>query len=205
MKNIASKIVFALIALAIGIWIVLNIISSQHSNVKKEKAEVEKKIQIEQTISNMVARHNAVTDWKKNFNEKSTLLGRIYTVQVEDALIRSDGRPVLFFASVDDVTRIGNKYYVHFHNWFDLSPEIRFVLECDSEQVKKIMGQITDFFEQYAVVALISSLQRPKFEVKAYPHSAEDAEVVVEFSDIFIARGRCLDLLFVGDYKTRKK
>lgn len=107
MKNIASKIVFALIALAIGIWIVSNMISSQHSKSQKEKAEVEKKIQIEQTISNMVVRHNAVTDWKKNFNKKNALLGEIYTVQVEDVLIRSDGRPVLFFASVDDVARQG--------------------------------------------------------------------------------------------------
>jgi len=205
MKNIASKIVFALIASAIGIWVVSNIISSQHSKAEKEKAEVEKKIQIEQTISNMVPTHNAVTDWKKNFDKKSAFLGQIYTVQVEDALIRSDGRPVLFFASVDDVTRQGNKYYVHFRNWFDLDPDIRFVLECDSEQVKKIMSQKVDLFGQYAVVALISSLQRPKFELRAYPHSGEDAEVVVESSDIFIARGRCLDLSFVGDYETREK
>lgn len=63
------------------------------------------------------------------------------------------------------------------------------------------MSQKVDLFEQYAVVALISTLQKPKFEVKAYSHSGEDAEVVVESPDIFIARGRCLDLLFVGDYK----
>lgn len=200
MKNIASKIVFTLIALAIGIWIVSNIISSQHSKAEEEKEEVEKKIQIEQTISNMVARHNAVTDWNKNFYEGDTLLRHTYTVQVEDALIRNDGRPVLLFGSVDDVIRQGNKYYVHFQNVLYQGPDIHFVLECDSEQVKKIMGHMAGLFNQYAVVALIQSLQRPKFEVTAFSHSGEDAEVVVESSDIFIARGRCLDLLFVGDY-----
>jgi len=173
--------------------------------VKKRKAEVEKKIQIEQAISSMVAKYNAVTDWKKNFNNESVLLGKIYTVQVEDALIRSDNRPILFFAFVEDVQRQGNKYYVHFWNWYELGPDIRFVLECNSKQAKKILEQKTDFFEKYAVVALISTLQKPKFEVKAYPHSRGGADIIVEPSDIFIAKGRCLDLLFVGDYEERKE
>lgn len=209
MKNIV-KIIFVFIVLAICIWGISNYISSRQMKAEKKRAKIEKKIQIEKSVSEMIGKYNAVTDWKKNLNNENTLLAPIYTVQVEDVLIRNDGRPVLFFGFVEDVTRQGDKYYIYFQFYDFLDPDIRFILECDSEQAKKVMSQRVDRFEQYAVVVLISSLQRPKFEVKAYSQSdeySEDeySEVVVESSDIFIAKGHCLDLLFVGDYETREK
>lgn len=212
MKNVLVKIVFVLGILAIFGWIISNKISSRHLAVQKEKAETEKRVQIEQNISDMAARHNAVTDWEKTFYKKldillkpGILLRQIYTVDIEDTLIRNDNRPVLLFAHVDDITRQGNKYYVYFQDYFD-SYDIRFILECNSEQVKKIMNQKCSYKEEYSFVALISSIYRPKFEVGAEISGDDErsyAEVVVESSDILIARGRCLDLLFVGDYEPK--
>ena len=211
MNKIVSNFVFPVIVLALVIGIVLNLISCQDSanQAKKEKTESEKikTEQIKQAISEMVARHNAVADWKKNFVQKdpNALLNNIYTIDLEAALVRSDNRPVLFYAPVVDVERRDNKYFAHFqtggfilHSLF--SPDIHFVLECDSEQAKKIMAQQPNMFDEYAVVAFISSVRRAMFKVNADPVSSEEADLVVEPSGIFIVNGQCLELLFIGDY-----
>ncbi|HZX12933.1 MAG TPA: hypothetical protein VFF49_00865 [Thermodesulfobacteriota bacterium] len=211
MNKIVSNFVFPVIVLALVIGIVLNLISCQDSanQAKKEKTESEKikTEQIKQAISEMVARHNAIADWKKSFFPKdpNALLNNIYTIDLEAALVRSDNRPILFVAPVVDVERRDNKYFVHFqtggfilHSLF--SPDIHFVLECDSEQAKKIMAQQPNMFDEYAVVAFISSVRRAMFKVNADPVSSEEADLVVEPSGIFIVNGQCLELLFIGDY-----
>lgn len=202
MKKTILKVVFIFIIWGVGIWIVSNIASCGRSKQDKEKVETEKKIQTERLIAGMVARHNAVTDWNKNLEKKADELKDLYTIEVEEALIRSDGRPVLFFSSVDDIIREKNKHFVHFSKWLGLlSPDIRFVLECDSDQVKKILSQTErGFLAEYAVVAVVSSIQRPKFDVKAQSMDSGEPGIVVEYSDIFIAQGRCLELLYVGFY-----
>jgi len=212
MKNIISKIVFAIIVLAVGVWGVSSIISSCRSATQKEKAETEKKVQIEQNISGMVARHNAVIGWEEIFNVEDIVTGQVYTLQVEDALVRKDGRPILLFGSVSDIVRRNNEYFVHFKKGvLDFSiPDIYFALKLNAEQIKKIIGQKTEIFDRYAIVATITSVQRPKFDVKAYSQNGEDGkseytEIAVEPCNIFIAKGRCLDLLFVGEYEPKEK
>ena len=75
-----------------------------------EEKEINKEIQIlKQAVSDMVKKHNAITDWEKNLNTY-----RSYTIQVEDALIRSDNRPILFFGRVNDIAKKANKYFIHF-------------------------------------------------------------------------------------------
>lgn len=202
MKSIISKIVVVLMLLAMGICIVLCIISCGRPKLEEEKVETEKKMKIEQAITEVVGRHKAVAGWGKNLREKyMSMLMKVYSIQVEEALIRNDRRPILFFASIEDVARQNDKYFAHFHNWGNIDPDIHFVLECNSDQVEKIMEQSATYFERYAVVALISIIQRPKFEPRAYSENGEEPEIAVESSDIFIARGRCLDLLFIGDYE----
>lgn len=140
---------------------------------KTEDKEINKKIQIlKQAVSDMAEKHNAITDWEKNLDKHS-----LYTIQVEDVLIRSDNRPILFFGRVDDITKKANKYFLHFKKM--LSPWIYFVLECNEEQVENILHNKDSTF--YAVAARISSIQRPEFEFEHY-HA-------------FIANGLCIDLL----------
>lgn len=140
---------------------------------KIEDKEINKEIQIlKQAVSDMVEKHNAIKDWEKNLDKHS-----LYTIQVEDALIRNDNRPILFFGRVNDITEKANKYFLHFRKM--LSPNIYFVLECNEEQVKNILHTKDSPF--YAVVARISSIQRTKFEFEHY--------------HIFIANGLCIDLL----------
>jgi hypothetical protein len=140
---------------------------------KIEDKEFNKEIQIlKQAVSDMVKKHNAITDWDKNLDTYSPYT---YTIQVEDALIRSDNRPILFFGRVNDIAKKANKYFIHFSM---ISHNIYFVLECNEEQVKKILNKQDIHF--YAFIALISSIQRTEFKEQAPD---------------FIAKGVCMDFL----------
>ncbi len=205
MKKIVSRVTFGLVLLAIVYWLISNEISDKRSKVQKKKVETEKRLQTEASVADMAAKHNAVTNWEQSFDKKD-LLGLFkstYTVEVEDALVRTDHRPIMLFASVADVGRETNNYSVHFYNWFGaiLSADIHFVLDCTPDQVKEIMLHRTGLFEKYAIIAQVSEVKKVKLRATV---SAETDEVVLEPSNVFIAKGRCLDLLFVDDYKLSK-
>jgi len=219
MKNAVVRIVTVVVVLAAGYWIVSGIISGrrteaekkelevekQQSEAKKQELEeVEKRLQIEKSIEDMVAKHNASTDWSKIFNVKDGSLNLLYSVEVQDALTEAYDRPIMFLAFVSDVTRESDEYYLHFYCLEALYSmlDISFILHCTQDQVDKIMLNQRDIHERfvrhYAVIAKISSAKKATFGLSC----DEDQEVFITlFSKFFIARGRCLDLLFVGDYK----
>lgn len=204
MKKIVSRIAFGLVLLAIVYWLISSVISDRRSEAQKERVETEKRLQTEKCVADMAAKHNAVTDWKQAFDKKGlALFEPTYTVEVEDALIRTDDRPIMFFAAVADVVRETNTYSVHFYNWFGaiLRADIHFVLDCRPDQVKEIMLHRAGLFEKYAIVAQISGVKKVKLKATT---STESDEIALEPSNVFIAEGRCLDLRFVGDYELLK-
>ena len=84
--------------------------------------------------------------------------------------------------------------------------KIRYELECSEEQTKKVLEVPIDSpGDRYAVIATITDIRRPKFSVRAFGVGENEAEIEVEPSDIFIARGRCLDLVYIGTGITDKE
>lgn len=154
-------------------------------------AQVEKERKITEEVQALCSKHNAVRDWGE-----SRLFP--YTIDVQDALIRTDGRPVLFFARVTDVTKKADKYSVHFEASF--VPTIHLFLDCTSDQIKQLMLQRKDWPEFYAVIATVSEVNRIKFEITTSLYSEEIFLESVPFGLDFICKGKCLDLLFVGRY-----
>jgi len=58
------------------------------------------------------------------------------------------------------------------------------------------MGKSVSFFEHYAIIAQISEVEKVRFRL----YSGESVEEVqLETADAFLAKGKCLDLLFVPD------
>lgn len=204
MKTIAIKIVIVIIAIAIGVYVVSNIISSRRSKVEEEKANAEKKLKIERNISDMVVQFDAVADWRSSFDEKD-ILEPIYTIHIQEALLKTNGRPILFYASVDDVLKREKQHIVRFVNWLDIGLTIYFELQCNEDQTKRLLEIPTEFFlDEFAVIAQIEEVRKPEFAVRAYARGSEEAEIEVESSDIFIATGKCLDFLYVGDLLSGK-
>ena len=84
--------------------------------------------------------------------------------------------------------------------------KIRYELECSEEQTKKVLEVPIDSpGDRYAVIATITDIRRPKFSVRAFGVGENEAEIEVEPSDIFIARGKCLDLVYIGGGLTDKE
>ena len=163
-----------LVALLLGL---VGCDSDSDSDSSDEAAQLEKERQTKEKVQELCSRYNAVVDWEQGHLE--------YTVEVEDALIRTNGRPVLLFASVEDIVRESDKYTIYCrYGGFNL--------------LQQILGEL----ERYAVVARISSVKKVRFKLEAYAQGYEYEEVDVELkrANVFMAKGICLDLIPVGDY-----
>jgi hypothetical protein len=191
-KNIVIAIILLGVVIGAAVW-----------QVSKIKLKADTKHRVKQDVSDMIAQHNAFARWDECFTdyEKKIDGGHrgIYTIDVETALIRNDNRPILFYGYVADVKKVDEKYIVIFATTENV--DIDFVLRCNAEQAKKILGQPMEYpGDCYAVVAAISNIERPKFEVDAYQDGEYEPYILVEPGDTFVAHGACVDLLFVGDY-----
>ncbi len=145
---------------------------NKHSGDSQKEYEMEA-----QAITNMVKKYNAEASWREKLEE----LDEIHISDVQEALARKDGRPVLLYVQVVDVNNSEGKSVIRFRNREARAPTFRLTLECDPQLTKKITDTRNTYFE-YAVIASISSVAR-------WP-DAED-----EDSEPFMVNGRCLDLM----------
>ena len=189
--------------------------SDNSEDNSEEAARLEKERQITKKIQELCSKYNAVTDWKQHFHKKA--FGQhTYTVEVEDALIRTDGRPILFRGVADDIVKESDKYVVYWSAGFAsrlrgdaihdfvFGRDFRFILDCTPSQVEKIMDNSVNTLDDYAVVAQISEVEKVRFKLNANS-VGEDVRVDLKTSDTFMAKGKCLDLLFVvGEPKDKQ-
>jgi hypothetical protein len=156
--------ILILLGLGLGLYKYL-----ENRNTSQLKQAEEK-----QAISSMVAKYNAFTEWRAELDN----LEDPYTLDIEKVLIREDKRPLLLSVNVGDIKSKDGKVYVNLNEFGSPTPEIQFLLECDSSQVEKMKDRGLD---EFAVVASIKSVSKPQ--------SAN------EDPDTFWAQGQCIDLL----------
>lgn len=207
MKNPIQKITLIILIITLGCFTVL---SSCRRSKKGEIIQMERakrNAEAEQNIMKMANSYNAVLDWEKDLRPKNFLTS-VYTVEVQSALVREDNRPVLFIAGVQDIEKRGNEYMVFFDKgsmYFGISLgdnlPILFILNCTEEQVKRMLNQPNEIsFGNYSVIASISDVNKIRFNLTPYSVGDYEANIEIDSSAVFIAKGYCLDLLFVGDY-----
>lgn len=127
-----------------------------------------------------------------------------YTIQAQDRLL--SGTPVVFDAYLDDVFRRDGKTYVRFQSYNTTNYVLE--LECSPEMVEeKILSQTDEeeddlfwLLNEYIVVANITEVSKPVIALNAVG-SEDDAEIEVDTSSLFSAKGTCVDMehLVVGD------
>jgi hypothetical protein len=142
---------------------------------------------IKEEIASLGAKYNAVSDWRAGLISDS--VSAVYSVTLQNALVRSDGRPMLFFGSLHDVTNAGDSLHCVFDSYGVV--DIRFVLGCSEEEFNHVTKQQTGLFKHFsAVVAQIESV------VKLDAASKDDEEKVK-----FRADGRCNAVLPIANYR----
>lgn len=183
---------------------------------KTQKEEAEKQLQINKSIVGMVAKHNAATDWWQALDPPESSRP-VFTFQVQDALTKNDDGSILIFAFVTDVLREADEYSVYFLDNIGLALEdtgltrhdwplarIRFTLRSTEDQVSQITQAPRDDLltrGHYAVIAEIESVEKCVIEVAGEDYEGRSIQSLYFPADLLIVKGRCLDLLYVGNYE----
>ena len=196
MKAIRWILVIAIVGAMLA-WFTYRQLSTRRIETQRTAAMKAEKQQHKNLVYSMVHKWNAVEYIRKGSWPEDQALGHdLFTVDVEDCLIRPDGRPILFLGFVKDVQRRGDKYLIHVDSE---APPIHCLLECGAAQIVKIRSKTDAVSPHFAVVAKIASVARPFLKVSPTKTEDGEAEITVDSPETFVASGVCLDLL--GPYE----
>jgi hypothetical protein len=200
MKKIFQIAAYVIVIGGILIWW----LHIKNNTTEKAITKQAKEESVHKVIIELADKYNAVVNWSEPLSKKE-FLSPVFTIEVEDALLRKDNRPVLFIAKVKDVVRKENEYLVRFLAAGSLETSslmFEFILDCSDEQVSKVIQQQIEYGDCYAVIASINKLKKVAFEVTPVVDSDDEGNygaIEIDTPNTFVATGRCIDLLFVKD------
>ncbi|MGI6348251.1 MAG: hypothetical protein ACOXZ1_03625 [Patescibacteria group bacterium] len=168
--------------------------SDRNTENGQQTTEQEKVSKSDVIAKELGDRYQATTGWEENLN---------YTLQAQERLVT--GKPTMFRGYIDDIFKQGDKNFIRFSSSF-LSP-IDYVLEleCSQQIVDKIFAQKPDskdflkFFDEYVIVANIQEVTKPVFALEGSALSEDEVEINIESSNLFTAKGTCIDVAYIGD------
>lgn len=182
-----KRIIVALLIVAaiIGGYFFFTNRQAQEAQKNSKPKEVSK---TEIFTKEFAAKYAATTNWEENLN---------YTRQAQERLVT--GKPVLFKGQVDDIFNRDGKTFIRFSATFPSSVDYVLELECNQQIVDKYLQQhgsqdSLPLFNDYLVVATIQNVSKPVFALKGSVLSGEDVEINIRESDLFTAKGTCLDI-----------
>ncbi len=172
--------------------------ASQRSAASSKRKMAQEEERTRKQIHEMVARHNAVTDWHASLPQGD--FTRTYSVLIDRAWVREDGRPVLVIASLHDISRHHGSYRVHLG--VSLGPlaerSIDLSLSAGEGQVDSLLKAPADSvaaeMQLFAVVTRISSVGSTRDHIDT--ESEEDGEHIrAEVSSSTRAEGVLLEMI----------
>ena len=185
--------------LIIGVVIVIGssyvLLSADKQTEKEEAIKKEEILKEASVIKNLANKYQAII-----IDEEEEL---IYTLQVQERFIVD--KPVLFTgAYVDDIFNRDGKTFIRFSSPWVYYNEYLLELECNREIVDKILaqngGNSFNYFDgEYVIVANIKEVFKPVFEIKGSTISEDEVEIDIDFSYLFIAKGICVDVIYIND------
>jgi len=178
------------------LFLSLSLLSCAKSYTQPNPQQVSKGDTIAKELAD---KYQATTVWEENLD---------YTLQVQERLIT--GKPILFRCIVDDVFKHDGKTFIRFASLYLSDVDYVLELECSQQVIDKVFSQEPDSrtylkrFEEYAVVANIQEVSRPVFALKSWViagdvENDEYVDINIEPSSLFIAKGTCVDIVYIGD------
>jgi hypothetical protein len=185
-------------AMIVGLLFTLVMLGSckvgKDSNANRSK-ETAQQVEIEATVERLARQHGAILDWRRKLGDTPGLLaGSLHTIEIEDAIVRTGGRPIAFTARLFDVRRYqGSLQIIFTSDFYNPFPKMVFVLDCplaSERQFANYPSGLDRGFISFAVIARIKSVQKILLNT-----SVGDNEVYIQpLDDQFIATGECVDL-----------
>jgi hypothetical protein len=130
----------------------------------------------------------------------------VYTYELQRALIRPEGRAVIFVGSLDDVISLGiDGYEIRGHQSLEAGPVLYFSFKCKADQLNDILTRtpgLLDLLARWGIAATVTRLAKPMF--KGSIEFTDDGErsvpeLTVEAGDVVIATGACLEVVPLDD------
>ena len=153
-------------------------------------------------IAELASRYRADVAWRKPFEDYSRLR-RTYTYELQEALIRADGRPVVLVGPIDDIIRLDDgQYEVRSHERLGVGPQLYLQLACTKDQVGSLLSTAPELLDEYAFVAKVSRLSAPRLRAGAERDATDDVpstEIVVEPAEVVVAVGQCIEISKLGE------
>jgi hypothetical protein len=188
MKTPVTALILGVVVLGAGAFVGSCGCSTRNGDLEYEQ----RKAEAGRIVRRLVARHNAVTEWLDTYREKGSIRGEPYTLDLEDALLKTGGRPLLFLATLEDVGSRGGSYYIRLEDW---ERDICLLLACTEEVAREIAKDEDGWFAEYAVIASISEVWRPRFSVRADPANKDaEAELDLAVGGVFVVEGTLVEL-----------
>jgi hypothetical protein len=198
MRTITMRLTLGLLVLGIGGLVVVRhnraVLSEKRSSqdeVQLVTAFATRREQLKQSVARMASEHHAVTDWKDALGGKK-FVEKLQTAEIAPALVRNDARPVLLIGALRNVITLEHGCTATFEVKANLLSQVRFALGCTSEQAKQFVNNPTEASLRFAVIAQVDAVHPGEQFTADDNHSGAQ-----EFA---LAEGRCLDLIYVGDY-----
>ena len=189
----------------------LVIVSCEYESPKEKKESARVK-DLHQKISQLVKQHNADAEWDRYFREQDFGTEN-FTAHFERIFLSDENNPFLFVAEILDVEKQGAKFVIaarvgdHWPNDF-----MYVLLQCGPCLAESVLQRRHDSFDgnTYIFVAKVSTVERPPFSLESVEITDEESGFITESyahleffdSDIIILTGTCMDVVFVGNYRS---
>ncbi len=184
-----------LIIVGAAIWMYSSYVDQKLTSAavaKKTKDETDRPNALipNQRLVAFCVRNHAVPDWQRD------LSGDLYTIDLQDALMRADHRPILITnGRIYDVRRTDSVYLVSVKEEFSHST-LYFQLSADGEIINTIRKNKHNL--DYDMIVHIAAVRRTAFQVIGDVVKDEkdqpSAEISIDNGDDFIITGQCLGI-----------
>ena len=178
----------------IGVSLVLSVWWwSQGPRTLPEKSASVQISPADQLVSLLAAQYQAEPQWAQGIPDQSP-----YSIELERALVRPDGKPTLLVGRVADIRLRGKQLIVEIEVEPDVHvPSLRLSLDCTPAIVDRLL-QKGDRLSRYAAVALIESVSKARFRIDSHGYAVGEDEVEteleIETGEYFVARGQCVEI-----------
>jgi hypothetical protein len=150
---------------------------------------------LDPAVAQWATTFNAIVDWHTSIDKAP-----LYTVTVEQALLRSDNRPLLLTEMiVEDVQRTVDQYVVHFGSQFPSEPshDIKYALVCSAETTRDLLARVEpdsapELQPAYNVIAAIRVVDKVSSEFPVVRREDDHFSIELEPKNRFVVQGECV-------------
>jgi hypothetical protein len=166
-----------------------------NENESADKLREAKEQEEQKLISSMAVKHDAVRGWEDN-------LASGLTLPIQDALLRSDGRPVVVEVFLVDLFRHKTHYYVVFDSDLDsVACPLRWNLECNSDVAAQLLANKAEFYTSLWIVVQVSEVDKALIKAGAEENEYDMDRAdwgSVETDDTILISGKLIAFLITN-------